>query len=534
MAATRNFRSVDIVSAEVLTRDLAHPTGVLLGARWRIMTGALLVACGLLSSTANAESLKDAMASAYLTNPQLKAQRASLRAVDENVARANSGYRPTVSGQADHSTQDVKTRPDYQDASGMSNPRSYAVGISQPLFQGFRTINAVRGAEAEVEAGREDLRTMEQQVLLAAAQTYLDVVRDLTIVALKENNVKVLAEQLKATENRFQVGEVTKTDVAQSTASLSGGQSDLALSQATLQISRANFERVVGHSPRQLTTPEPIDRALPNSLERAIQTGGAENPTIIAAIYRERAQDHAIEEARGELLPTVSLNASYTAGYDPAHGTKEQDVGLVTGRITVPLYQAGEVGARIRQNVEMRSQLRQVIDQTRQQVTANVTTSWSQVTSIRSQILANKAQVDANSIALSGVREEEKVGQRTVLDVLNAQQALLNSQVTLEMSKHDLGVASYSLVAAIGHLTSGDLALSVAQYDPSKHYKAVKNKWSDWDWSAHTEPSDETARSAKNGQSWSTQIEPMDEAQVGPIGVPAKGKRNKSGPAYQQ
>ena len=168
--------------------------------------------------------------------------------------------------------------------------------------------------------------------------------------------MKVLAEQLKATENRFQVGEVTKTDVAQSKASLSGGQSDLALSRASLQISRANFERVVGHAPSQLAAPAPIDRYLPTSLECALQAGGAENPTIIAAIYRERAQEHAIEQARGELLPTVSLNASYVAEYNPAHGTKELDTGLVTGSITVPLYQSGEVGARIRQGVELRSQ----------------------------------------------------------------------------------------------------------------------------------------------------------------------------------
>jgi outer membrane protein len=329
------------------------------------------------------------------------------------------------------------------------------------------------------------------------------------------------------------VGEVTKTDVAQSKASLSGGQSDLALSRATLHISQANFERVVGHSPNKLAAPDPIDQALPNSLDYAVQVGGAENPTVIAAIYRERAQDHAISEVRGELLPSISLQASYTAGYDPAHGTKEQDVGLVTGRITVPLYQAGEVGARIRQGVETRSQLRQVIEQTRQQVTATVTTSWSQVVSIRAQIVANTAQSDANTIALAGVREEEKVGQRTVLDVLNAQQALLNSQVTLESSKHDLGVASYSLLASIGHLTSGDLALNVAQYDPSKHYKAVKNKWNDWDWSTQSETSGQSSWSTHIESSWSPQIEPLDEAQVGPIGVPDKGKRNKGGPAYQ-
>lgn len=350
-----------------------------MGVRKTFVSAAVILLFGLLGAPAQGETLRDALASAYLTNPQLKAQRAALRAVDENVARAKSGYRPTVSGQADHSAQDTKMRPDFLDESGASNPRTYVVGLTQPIFRGFRTINAVRGAEAEVEAGREDLRSVEQQVLLSATQYYLDVVRDMAIVSLKENNVKVLAEQLKATENRFQVGEVTKTDVSQSRAGLSGGQSDLAVSRATLQVSRANYERVIGRAPNRLATPEPIDHALPTSLEFALQVGGAENPTIMAAIYRERAQDHAIDETRGELLPQVNLQANYTAQYNPQHGWKEQDVGVVTGRVTIPLYQAGEVGARVRQGVETRSQLRQVIDQTRQQVIANVTSAWSQV-----------------------------------------------------------------------------------------------------------------------------------------------------------
>jgi outer membrane protein len=462
----------------------------------------------------------EALASAYLSNPQLKGQRAELRATDETVAQAKAGYRPTVAAQMDHSSQDVKMRPDWNDQSGTSHPRSYAIELTQPIFTGFRTINAVRGAEAAVEAGREDLRSVEQEVLLDAVQYYLDVVRDIAIVGLKENNVKVLAEQLKATENRFEVGEVTKTDVSQSRASLSGGQSDLAVSRATLQVSRANYERVIGHPPNRLSQPAPIDKTLPSSLEAALQEGGARNPKILAAIFRERSQDHSVNRTRGELLPQVSLQASYSAGYNLQHGLKEEDVGIVTGRVTIPLYQAGDVGARIREGVETRSRLRQAIDQTREQVIANVTSAWSQVVSIRSQILANKAQVDANAIALTGVREEEKVGQRTVLDVLNAQQALLNSQVTLETSIRNLGLASYALLAATGRLTCSDLRLNVAQYDPSKHYNTVKNKWNDWDWSAYSD--------------WTPQIEPVDDAETGPLGVPTKGPNNPNGPAYQQ
>lgn len=494
--------------------------------RWSLLLGAAALTLGGFNAPIRAETLREALVSAYVFNPQLKAQRAALRATDENVARAKSGYRPTISGQADHLVEDQKISPDWQNISGVAYPRSYSIGLTQPIFRGFRTINAVRGAEADVEAGREDLRAVEQDVLLSASQAYLDVVRDLTVVSLQENNVRVLAEQLKATRNRFQVGEVTRTDVAQSEARLSGGQSQLSVSRATLQVSRANYERIIGHAPGRLAPPDGVDRALPTSLDGALHVGLAENPTIIATLYRERAQDHAINEARGELLPQINLQANYVANYNPQHGTSELLTGTFLGRITVPLYQAGEVGARIRQNVELRSQLRQMIDQARQQVQANITSAWSQVVSIRTQITANQAQVSANTIALSGVREEEKVGQRTVLDVLNAQLELLNSQVELERSKRNLGVASYSLLASIGHLGAGDLALNTPLYDPSRHYHAVKDKVSDWDWSTHA---DETTQT-----DWTARTEPADESEVGPLGVPADTKHRASGPAYQQ
>jgi outer membrane protein len=520
MAVRGNLNSSCIASGGAVARRVRRPAAAVRGMGRSLVTCVLLLSFGAFSSSAQGETLKDALASAYLFNPQLKAQRAGLRGADENVARARSGYRPKLAGQVDHSVQDSKFSPDWQNQSGTSHPRSYMISLDQPIFRGFRTVNAVRGAEAAVEAGREDLRAVEQQVLLGAVQSYMDVVRDLAIVSFRENYVKAQAEKLKSTSDRFGAGEVTATDVAQAEAALSGGQSDLALSRAMLQVSRANFERVIGRAPNHVAAPNPIDRLLPKSSEDARKVAEAENPAIIAALYRERATDRAIDEVRGELLPQVSLQASYAAAYNPIHGTSEQDTGIVTGHITVPLYQAGEVGARIRQKVEERSQAKQLIDLARQQVQASVASAWSQMVAVRVRIGANKALMSANSKALEGVIKEEYVGQRTVLDALNAQLALLNSRILLEGSKRDLVVFSYALLASMGRLTAADLGLNVAQYDPSKHYNDVKDKWSDWDWSSRAD--------------WAAQVVPADEVEVGPLGVPANGRRNPNGPARQE
>jgi outer membrane protein len=428
---------------------------------------------------AQAETLKDALAAAYLFNPTLKAARAQLRATDEEVARAKSGFRPTITGDIQHSYQNVETRP-ASPAEGDSYPRSYAVTLNQPIFRGFRTINAVRGAQALVEAGREDLRASEQQVLLDAVTAYVDVVRDQAIVSLRQNNVKVLNEQLRATQERFDVGEVTRTDVSQATARSSAATSALSAARATLQASRATYARLIGRSPGTLRDPGPARKLIPKNLEQALLVGEGENPTILSAIFRERAQEHIVKQTKGELLPSVDLQANYTRSYDSGSGVDREEVTTVTGRVTVPIYEAGEVSARIRQNIETRSQLRHQIDEARELVRSNVTAAWGTLTATRAQIVSDQAGVDAGRIALTGVREEERVGQRTVLDVLNAEQELLNAEVTLATSRRDLVVASYSVLSAMGQLSSASLALEVEQYDPARHYEEVKDKWYGW------------------------------------------------------
>jgi outer membrane protein len=462
---------------------------------------------------AQAETLRDALAAAYLYNPTLKAARAQLRATDEEVARAKSGFRPTITGDLQHSYQDVQTSPPSA-SEGDTYPRSYSVTLNQPIFRGFRTINAVKGAEALVEAGREDLRTSEQTVLLNAITAFVDVVRDQALLSLQQNNVKVLGEQLRATNERFDVGEVTRTDVAQAQARSSASDSALSVARAALQASRATYARLIGRQPGTLSDPGPARRLVPKTLQDAIQRGEGENSTILAAIFRERAQDHIIKQTKGELLPSVDLQANYSRSYDSGGGVDRSDVTTVTGRVSVPIYEAGEVSARIRQNIETRSQLRHQIDEARELVRSNVISAWGTLIATRARIISDAAQAEASRVALAGVREEEKVGQRTVLDVLNAEQELLNGQVALTTSKRDLVVASYSLISAMGVLGSSDLELSVEQYDPARHYQEVTDKV--WGWNTSTE---------------ATEPEPTVAPVTDPGRTPNQGRYD--GPAYK-
>jgi outer membrane protein len=457
----------------------------------RTLIAITIAAAGLAASSnhaVHAQSLPDALAQAYLFNPTLKAARAQLRATDENVARQKSGFRPTIIGEATAAYQNVETN--VPGVGGDSYPRSASVTLSQPIFRGFRTINAVKGAQAQVEAGREDLRLSEQNVLLDAVTFYVNVVRDEAILKLRENNLRVLNEQLRATQDRFQVGEVTKTDVAQARARVSGATSAISAAKANLQASRAAYAQIIGSPPRALRDPGP-SRVVPRNIAEAMQIGEGENPQILGAIFRERAQDHLIKQTQGELLPSVDLQATYSHNEDSSGAADHQDVTTVTGVVTVPIYQAGEVDARIRQNVETRSQLRHLINESREAVRANVTSTWGAFVAARAQIVSDQAQVEANNVALAGVREEEKVGQRTVLDVLDAEQELLNAQVALATSRRDLVVASYQVLAAIGRLSAGNIGLGVEQYDPSRHYDEVKNKVIGWSTSleeSETEP----------------------------------------------
>ncbi|MEC9369542.1 MAG: TolC family outer membrane protein, partial [Pseudomonadota bacterium] len=445
---------------------------------------ALSVLCLFCPAPAFAESLGEALASAYRSNPTLEAERARLRALDEELARAKAGMRPSVSADLDVGRTRTNIEPRSNAAGtgalqlreGGNWPSGYALTVTQPLFRGLRTINAIREAEATIKSGRESLRTVEQQVLLDATTAYVDVLRDQAIVRLRENNLRVLSEQYTATKDRFDVGEVTRTDVAQAEARRAGSVSQLNLAQGNLKASRAVYEQIIGHPPGQLVVPPDLNGHLPHRLDDALTIGAAENPSILSATYLEEASRYEVKQIIGETLPEVSVEASYGERFDPSLSVESQESTTVTGRLRVPLYSGGEPSARVRQARQTSLQRRLEIDQARVKTRADVISAWSRLAAARAQIESDETQVNANKIALNGVREEEKVGQRTVLDVLDAEQEFLDSQVSLVGSKRDKVVASFTLMQAIGRLDADAVGLQVERYDAEEHYYQVKGK----------------------------------------------------------
>ena len=437
-----------------------------------VLPGAVM--CG--ASVASAETLNKALASAYDTNPTLQAERARLRATDEGVSQARAGYRPNVFVDGQVGTQDTSTDP-RSVTDGRVSPYGYSVTLSQPLFRGGRTINGIRQAKSNVLAGRANLRNVEQTVLLDGVSSYMNVVREVAVLRLRQNNLAVLTRQLKATQDRFSVGEVTTTDVAQARARRSAAVSALNLAQANLKTARAEYQRIVGHRPGRLGRPGTIRKYLPRTQAEAINWGLAENPIIESAVFLEKAARENVRVIEGERLPEVSLEAQYSQNFDTSRFVDESSVGSITARARVPLYQGGAVYSRIRQAKQTVIQRRAELTQARVQVRSNVISAYGQLEAARAQIEANRVAVRANRTALSGVREEEKVGQRTVLDVLDAEQDYLDAQVNLVTSQRDVVVAEYNLLVAMGRLSVATLPVSTVIYDPVENFSRVDRKW---------------------------------------------------------
>jgi outer membrane protein len=446
-----------------------------LGAEIGGSVAALLLALGLCAPAA-AESLREALHNAYRTNPRLDAERARLRATDEDLPRAKSGFRPNVQASADVGTQKVKTDPRLT-GDGNTNPANVGVSVSQSVFSGMRTVNSVREAEAGVRAGRENLRNVEQQVLLEAITAYADVLRDGALIRLREGNVAALTQDLEAAQARRSVREVTKTDVAQATARRAKAISALDLAKSNLRASRAIYERVVGRPPDGLSEPAPPVKLLPASVEEAIKIAERESPNVVSALFREKAARHTVDKIWGELLPEVKIEGSYSHRYDPTRSIDEQSTTAITGRMTVPLYQGGETHARVRQAKHTHVSRVQEIEQARGETQANVVVAWSKMAAARAQLISDKAQVEAAKIALEGTREEERVGQRTLLDVLNAEQELLEAEVALVVTRRDLIVSTYTVLSTVGRLNADELKITDSLYDPTAHYEEVSRKW---------------------------------------------------------
>ena len=453
-------------------------------------------ACVAISATARAETLESALIQAYINNPSLNSQRALLRATDENVPQALSGYRPkiTITGQGGQQTMSSNTRvvepnlpanvppnspATYAIQSGYNTPANYGATITQTLFNGFQTASKTRQAESQVLSARATLRVTEQTVLLSAATAYMNVLRESAILDLQRRNVEVLQEQLRQTRDRFNVGEVTRTDVAQSESRLAAGRSQVLAAEATYKASVATYRQVIGVEPGNLTAGAPVDRFSPNTLNSAVGLATAVHPSITTAQYNVDAAQQAVKVAEATLYPTVSVTGQYTKNYEMAGtlNTIEQYQATVLGTISVPIYQGGAEYSLIRQSKESLAQQRLVLEQTRDQTRANTVTAWGQLVAGKAQVASAQSQVTASEVALNGVREEAKAGQRTTLDVLNAQQALVNARVALVTAQHDRVVASYAVLSAVGRLSPQVLGLATTVYDPSVHYQQVRDSW---------------------------------------------------------
>jgi outer membrane protein len=438
-----------------------------------------------LSSPLSALTLEEALASAYEFSPRLDAERARLRAVDEEVPIAQSGYRPNIVGTADAGLDYQKLKPGSggtASSSSSSKPRGYGISLTQNVFRGFTITNAVNRAQSEVRAGRETLRAVEQEVLGEAVQTFMDVVLAQAIVKLNESNLKVLTEELKATRDRFAVGEVTRTDVAQSEARRADAVAILDQARADLQSFRGEFERTVGIPATGLIEPVLKESMLPKSQGEAVNIAVQENPNIVAALYSEQAARFTVDEIRGQLLPQVQIQADFDNRFNEADigspGSRETETGSLLGRVTVPIYEnGGIVHAQVRQAKHLHLARLQEVERFRVEVKANVIRAWSQLLGARAQLESAKTAVEANTIALTGVREEERVGQRTLIEVLNAQQELLRSQVDLVTTRRNVIVAAYALQAALGRLDALSLGVTDVVYDPAAHAEEVDRKW---------------------------------------------------------
>lgn len=437
--------------------------------------GLLAIAAMALATPSHAETLtlNAALGIAYETNPQLEAARAGLRATDEDVAQADSGFRPNLSASASAGYE--KTPPLFGLASS-STPITGQIQLTQPVFNAT-TFAQLGKAKAQVRAGRAQLLSTEETVLLNAVTAYMDVVRDEATLSLRQNNAAVLEKQLEATKEQFKVGELTRTDVAQSQARLAGAQADLTNAQGQLLISRSNFEHQIGR-PAETLENEPVLPSLPKAQEEAITLAEKLNPSLIAARENVKAADYAVDAATGAMMPQLSVNGQYQYAQDnPQFGPGAQHVVSVTGNVTVPIYQGGGEEASVRQAKELRSQAELLVADTERQVLDSTRSAWQAFTSAEASIASNAAQVDANKVAYEGVRREQQVGARTILDVLNAQQELLNSEVALVTSKRDAAVAAYEILSSVGTLTAKDLALPVQQYDPLEHYEDDAGRW---------------------------------------------------------
>jgi outer membrane protein len=448
-----------------------------------VFAAVLVSATALSPVTASAESILGALSKAYQNNSQLNSARAGVRVTDEGVAIAKSGYRPQIIGSASIDYSNTSRR----NSSTRLTTGGFGVQINQSLFDGFQTKNNVAAAESQVAASVESLRNTEENILLNAATSYMDVIRDRQVAVLTEQNLQFLTEQARAARSRFEVGEGTRTDVAQADASRSAAIAKLSAARAQALSSAAIYRQIVGDEPGKLKPAAPVSKLLPSSIDAAIAIASNEHPAILATQHLVDAAGFSVKSAEGALLPQLSASAGVSRDYRNSDGGSTlpgvpstdgySNSASIGATLTVPIYQGGRASAQVRQSKESLGQARIEVDVSRDNVRAAVTSAWTQYTAAREGVDANRALVSAAQLALNGVIEERNVGQRTTLDVLNAQNDVITAKINLVSSERDVVVASYAILSAIGHLSTERLGLQVTKYQPEEHYKAVKDKW---------------------------------------------------------
>ncbi|MFG1400532.1 TolC family outer membrane protein [Xanthobacter sediminis] len=427
---------------------------------------------------AQAQSLDSALASAYVNNPTLNSQRAGTRATDENVPKALSGYRPTLSGSA---AAGFESQRQNITGSGVSSgniwARQFALTATQTIFNGFVTGNSTRSAEAQVRGSRETLRNTEQSVLLNGATAYMNVIQAIALLDLQRQNLAALEQELRATRDRFNVGEVTRTDVAQAEARVADAQYQVSQAIADLSSAKAVYRQVIGVEPGTLTTPKSIEWMIPSTVAKVISSGLGTHPAVKASEFAVDTALFQVKVAEGALAPTLQLQGQLSQSYDTSLSLQSQGTAAVGLNLSVPIYQGGQEYANIRQAKELLSQARIEVDVNRDAIRSQAVQYWGALEASKAQIQAAQAAVAANTLALEGVREEWRVGQRTTTDVLNAQRELTNSRSALVTAQRDRVVAAYTLISIIGRLDAVSLKLKVNVYNPAVHYEQVRDSW---------------------------------------------------------
>lgn len=434
------------------------------------------LAAVLAATPVRATSLVEALSLAYEKSPDLRAARYAVREADELVPQALAGFRPTLSLIGESTWKDSKLA-NFDSQEGFRH--DYAIELRQILFQGGQVENAVDAAEALVKSARASLQFTEEEVLLAAVQSYVDVRRDIARLELAKTNETNLGLELHAVQRRFEVGEVSQTDVAQSEARLARAHAERATAESLLAASKANYVRVIGEQPEALEETPPLPE-LPKTLDDAVGSSLEANPVINSAKYNEISAKHAVEVELGKVMPRIDLIGRYAKATSDAQFLDSLSETSVMVRAVVPLYEAGLIHSQIRKSKEAHNRRRIEIEQARRKVVEQTVQAWESYGAAQKNVEARKVEVSANELALKGVKREAELGIRTVLDVLDAEQALLDSRVALLVAERDTYVAAYQILAAVGVLNAPTLKLPVTIYDPQTHYKLVRNKWYGW------------------------------------------------------